>query len=208
MPSHGSLTHRQRTATKSRRTLGLRWLNFDPASFQEPRLRRPSLHRRLSAWCLAALVFGAGPAMAQYIWKDNRGQVHVSDMAPPRDIPDKDVLQRPATRPSRGQALPAGGSASAVPATALPGKLPVDPELEARRKRADDEAKARSRADEDRLALQRSENCQRARQQMAVLDNGQRLVRYNDRGERVLLDDAARADEAQAARRAMAQDCR
>ncbi len=146
--------------------------------------------------------------MAQYKWKDNRGQVHVSDMPPPRDIPDKDVLQRPSATASRVAATPAAGSASVPSATALPGKLPVDPELEARRKRADDEAKARSRADEDRLAVQRTENCQRARQQMAVLDNGQRLVRYNDKGERVVLDDAARADEAQAARRAMAQDCR
>ncbi len=171
-------------------------------------MRRSSLHRPLSALCLAALVLVAGPAVARYKWKDNRGQVHISDMPPPRDIPDKDVLQRPTAAASRVAATLAPGPASAASAAALPSKLPVDPELEARRKRAEDEAKARSRADEDRLALQRTENCQRARQQMATLDNGQRLVRYNDRGERVVLDDAARADEAQAARRAIAQDCR
>ena len=60
----------------------------------------------------------------------------------------------------------------------------------------------------ERLAAQRGENCQRARQQLATVETGQRLVRYNERGERIVLDDAARADEAQAARRAMAQDCR
>ena len=170
-------------------------------------MRRSSLHRRLSAVCLAALLLGAGPALAQYKWKDSRGQVHASDMPPPRDIPDKDVLQRPSSGPSRMAAAPATGATLAASA-ALPGKLPVDPELEARRKRAEDEAKALKRADEDRLAAQRSENCQRARQQMATLDNGQRLVRYTDKGERVVLDDAARADEAQVARRAIAQDCR
>jgi hypothetical protein len=160
---------------------------------------------------MAALLVGIGPAVAQYKWKDNRGQVHLSDLPPPRDIPDKDVLQRPSTALNRAAAMPAARSASvasAAAAAALPSKLPVDPELEARRKRAEDETKARNRADEDRLATQRAENCQRARQQMAVLDNGQRLVRYNDKGERVVLDDAARADEAQGARRAMAQDCR
>jgi hypothetical protein len=145
--------------------------------------------------------------MAQYKWKDQRGQVHVSDMAPPRDIPDKDVLQRPTAITSPLAVKPAAASASAASAATPPSKLPVDPELEARRKRAEDDAKARNRADEARLALQRTENCQRARQQMAVLDNGQRLVRYNNRGERTVLDDAARADEAQAARRAIALDC-
>ena len=170
-------------------------------------MRRSSLHRRLSAVCLAALLLGAGPALAQYKWKDSRGQVHASDMPPPRDNPDKDVLQRPSSGPSRMAAAPATGATLAASA-ALPGKLPVDPELEARRKRTEDEAKVLKRADEDRLAAQRSENCQRARQQMATLDNGQRLVRYSDKGERVVLDDAARADEAQAARRAIAQDCR
>lgn len=170
-------------------------------------MRRSSFHRRLSAFCLAALVLGASPALAQYKWKDNRGQVHVSDMPPPRDIPDKDVLQRPSSSPSRVAAAPGAGAAAAASA-ALPGKLPVDPELEVRRKRAEDEAKALKRTDEDRQSAQRTENCQRARQQMATLDNGQRLVRYTDKGERVVLDDEARADEAQVARRAIAQDCR
>lgn len=170
-------------------------------------MRRSSLHRLLSTVCLAALLLGAGPALAQYKWKDSRGQVHASDMPPPRDIPDKDVLQRPSSNPSRAAAAPAAGATLAASA-AQPGKLPVDPELEARRKRTEDEAKVLKRADEDRLAAQRSENCQRARQQMATLDNGQRLVRYTDKGERVVLDDTARADEAQAARRAIAQDCR
>ena len=49
---------------------------------------------------------------------------------------------------------------------------------------------------------------QRARQQLATLDSGTRLVRVDGQGERVVLDDAARANEAALARRVIASDCR
>ncbi len=165
----------------------------------------------LLASLLALLLVGAGPAQAQYKWKDARGQVHASDLPPPRDIPDKDVLQRPAaaTRPATA-VLPAAAASAATAGSAAQGapRAPVDPELEARRKRADDEARARAKVDEERLVAQRAENCQRARQQAAVLGNGQRLLRFNDKGERVVVDDASRADEAQAVQRVIASECR
>ena len=165
------------------------------------------------AWILLLLATSA-PAWAQYKWKDSRGQVHASDLPPPRDIPDRDVLQRPATaqRAANTAVAVPGASVSAstrASASAAPPIRPlVDPELEARRKRADEEARQRVRTDEERLAAQRAENCQRARQQLAMVDSGQRLLRYNARGEPVVLDDAGRADDAQAARRVMASDCR
>ena len=166
------------------------------------------------AWILLLLLATSAPAWAQYKWKDSRGQVHVSDLPPPRDIPDKDVLQRPATgQRSADTAVAVPGasvnaSTRASASAAPPIRPPVDPELEARRKRADEEAKQRMRTDEERLAAQRAENCQRARQQLAMADSGQRLLRYNERGEPVVIDDAGRADDAQAARRVMASDCR
>ena len=184
-----------------------RWLNSKIGQPREPHLRPHSTRRLAAVLGLLTLALAASPALSQYKWKDNRGQVHVSDLPPPRDVPEKDVLQRPnlAVRPAL--ASPAA-AASAASAPLLTSKPLLDPELEARRKRAEDEARARSRADEARLAAQRAENCQRARQQLATIESGQRLVRYNERGERIVLDDAARADEAQAAQRAMAQDCR
>ena len=43
----------------------------------------------------AALLALAAPVHAQWKWKDERGQVHVSDLPPPRDVPERNILQRP-----------------------------------------------------------------------------------------------------------------
>ncbi|MDO9283405.1 MAG: DUF4124 domain-containing protein [Aquabacterium sp.] len=153
------------------------------------------------------LALCCGAAAAQYKWKDSRGQLHASDQPPPREIPDKDVLQRPAPR-SQAAPVPPAAAAASAPASAAISRPPVDPELQQRRARAEQEAKARAKADEDRLALQRAENCQRARQQLATLDSGTRLVRVNDKGERVALDDATRASEMAQARNVIASECR
>lgn len=153
------------------------------------------------------LALCCSAASAQYKWKDSRGQLHASDQPPPREIPDKDVLQRPVARSLAAQVQPTSAGASA-PASAAINRPPVDTELQQRRARAEQEAKARAKADEDRLALQRAENCQRARQQLATLDSGTRLVRVNEKGERIALDDAARAGEMAQARNVIASECR
>lgn len=151
------------------------------------------------------LATAAGPAWAQYKWTDSRGQMHASDLPPPREIPEKDVLQRP-TAARKAAAAPAP-LASAASAAAL-AKPAVDPELEARRKKAALDAGAKARADADQQAAQRADNCQRARQQLGTLDNGQRLVQFNAQGERVVMDDAARARAAAQARQVVTTDCR
>ncbi len=149
----------------------------------------------------------ASPAWAQYRWKDSRGQVHASDLPPPREIAEKDVLQRPAA--GRNTAVAPAPAAAASPASvAAPFRPAVDPELEARRKRAEQDAAAKARADADKLSAQRADNCRRARQQLDTLDNGQRLVQFNAQGERVVMDDTARAATAAQARQVLASDCR
>jgi hypothetical protein len=160
------------------------------------------------------MALAAQPAWAQYKWRDSRGQVHASDLPPPRDIPDKDVLQRPAvvvrTAPATSPSASASASAASAPVAggAAAARAPMDPELEARRKKAELDAKASAKAEEDRQAAQRADNCQRARQQLATLDSGHRLVQFNAKGERTVMDDAARANETAQARRVVASDCR
>ena len=164
-------------------------------------------------WVIAALstmlVTGAPSAWAQWKWKDAKGQVHISDLPPPRDIPDKDVMQRPSESTRRAAATAAAqASAASAPAPVAATKPKVDPEIEARRIRQEQEQRAKEKANEEKASSQRSENCQRARQHLATLESGMRIARVNDKGEREILDDKARAEEMQRARQVMASECR
>ena len=163
-----------------------------------------------AAW-MAVVV--AAPAQAQWKWKDAKGQVHVSDIPPPREVQDKDILQRPAPAARKPGATPLAASVSATQAAAASAasaaaKSGIDPELAARKAKAEAEQKAKTKAEEDKLAQQRAENCQRARGHLAALQTGQRAARANAQGEREVLDDKGRAEESALARRVIESDCR
>lgn len=155
-----------------------------------------------------SLLLAAAPAFAQWKWKDGRGQIVVSDTPPPRDIPERDVLQKPELTVRR--AAPAAPSASAPPVTTaeVTAKPKVDPELEARRKKAEQEHTDRQKAEEEKVSAAKAENCKRARSHMSTLESGIRLSRTNDKGEREILDDKQRAEEMARTRQIIASDCR
>lgn len=161
---------------------------------------------RLSAWfCVGfSLCVAALPAAAQWKWRDARGVVVISDMPPPRDVPERDVLQKPTLVLQRQSAAPA----ASAPAVETAAKPKVDPELEARRKKAEAEQQEKHKAEEAQIAAQRADNCKRARAYADSLNSGIRLSRVNDKGEREILDDQQRAAEMQRARQAIEADCR
>jgi Domain of unknown function (DUF4124) len=171
---------------------------------------------------LFAIAFLVGsalalPASAQWKWRDKNGVVQYSDLPPPPGIPSQDVLQRASTG-RQGVASPsAAGSPAAVAtatpaATAAPGARGGEPELEARRRKAEQEkaekAKAEERANAERLAIAQADNCSRAKGHMKALDEGMRMTRTNASGEREVLDDKARAEEKARTREIMASDCK
>jgi hypothetical protein len=163
--------------------------------------------QRAAPWLVAlALLALSLPSHAQWKWRDKDGRVTVSDRPPPREVADQDILSRPAAA-RRAALLPSAAAASAASAVA-DGKGPLDREVEARRRAAEQEQAAKTKADETRVAAQRAENCQRARAQISTLESGQRLARVNGKGEREMLDEKARADELAQARDAATANCR
>jgi hypothetical protein len=153
------------------------------------------------------LITTAASAVAQtttpWKWRDKNGQVHISDMPPPREVSDKDILQRPVVMQRQATAQ---ATASAPSAAASANK--VDPELEARRQRARQEQEAKAKAEDPAVTEARAENCKRAQSYLRTLEDGTRQYRYNDKGEREVLDDQQRAAEMQRARQTIASDCR
>jgi hypothetical protein len=170
----------------------------------------------LFAALAAALL--ALPAEAQWKWKDKAGRVQYSDLPPPSGTAEADILGKPGAQ-RRAIAAPPTAAASAATTGALAtaaaaaasnplAPRTADPELEAKRKRAEAEHAAKLKAEEDRIAAARADNCTRARSQLATLESGIRLVRANQKGEREYVDDKQRAEETQRARDAIKSDCK
>ncbi|MDE2592989.1 MAG: DUF4124 domain-containing protein [Burkholderiales bacterium] len=150
----------------------------------------------------AALLTSPTSAVAgmQWKWKDAAGAIQYSDRPPPNGTPEKDILSRPAaaraaaTATAKPAADPSTPAASASAASKPEGKA-TDPELEAKRKKAEDEKKAAQKVEEEKAAKNRAENCQRAKSYQRTLNDGIRISRTNANGEREILDDKGRADE-------------
>jgi hypothetical protein len=176
----------------------MRTARSDSLAFARPRLALASL-----LLVGLALALASNAAQAQWKWRDKNGQITASDLPPPRDIPEKDVIQRP--DPNARPAPPPAPAASAAVGTAKPAP---ETELDRRRKAAEQEQAAKVKAEDERVAAQRRDNCTRARSHLATLDSGQRMVRVNEKGEREIIDDRGRADEARRAREVIASDCR
>ena len=140
-------------------------------------------------------------AVAQWQWVEKDGRKVFSDRSPPAEIQDKDILKRPPGAVRTAVVTDATAAAAAKPASApllkasapkLSGK---DAELEAKKKKADDEEILKKKAEEDKLAKAKAENCERAKSSLATLQSGVRMASTNAKGEREIYDDAKRQSE-------------
>lgn len=153
-------------------------------------------------------------AMAQWQWIDKDGRKVFSDRAPPADTPEKNILKQPAGR-SPAVILPAAATAPGTDAGTSSAKVEgmapklsgKDKELEEKKKQAEDAQAAKKKAEEQKIAQAKADNCARARQSKAGLDSGVRIASTNDKGERVIMDDAARAAETQRVQSIINADC-
>ena len=166
-------------------------------------------------WTPVVIVTALGmalalPALAQLKWRDKAGQTQYSDLPPPAGTAEADILLRPNAGQRRAAAAPVAAAAASDAASAAPRLAPKasEPELEAKRRKVEEEAAAQKKADEARMAAARADNCVRAKAQVRTMESGIRVTRTNEKGEREYLDDATRATEAQRSRGIVASDCK
>jgi hypothetical protein len=161
---------------------------------------------------------------AQWQWIDKDGRKVFSDQPPPADLPEKNVLKRAGSPPRVSFAptaanVPPADTAPGAPSAAAPSSgrtatasaakpSGVDKELEEKTRKAEEAEKAKRAAEEQKVAQAKAENCSRARQGKATLDSGIRVARLNDKGEREIIDDKARASEQQRMQSVIDADCR
>jgi hypothetical protein len=158
---------------------------------------------KLASRTLILAMAGASfaiPALAQWQWIDKDGRKVYSDRSPPSDIQEKNILKRPGG--ARMAAMPVANeepATDAKPKTSpnanapkLPGK---DAQLEAKKKQADEEEAAKKKADEEKVAVVKADTCERAKKGLSSIQSGNRVITTNAKGEREVLDDAAKAAE-------------
>jgi len=144
-------------------------------------------------------------AFAQWQWIDKDGRKVFSDRSPSADVPEKNILKRPAN--AKILAAPVTNDDPAVtgpepgvsPTVKKNGNAPAisgkDAQLEAKKKQAEDEVAAKRKADEERIAKTKADNCERATKGIANLQSGNRISLTNAKGEQEVLDDKGRASE-------------
>jgi type IV secretory pathway VirB10-like protein len=166
------------------------------------------------------VVFSAS-ALAQYMWLDASGRKVFSDQPPPTNIPAKRVLQQPgkaaastATDVSEKPNTEAGSDESK--STAAPKAAPTaakpdankDKDLEAAKKKIDEEAAAKKKAEQEKIDAAKADNCKRAKAAKATFDSGVRLGHTNSKGERGIMDEATRMVETKRVEGIIASDCK
>ena len=165
----------------------------------------------LLALLVASLI--ALPAAAQWKWRDKGGHVQYSDLPPPAGTAEGDILGRPSGSARKGAPATVAPVAAPGPATATSASASAprsgDPELEAKRKKAEEETAAKNKAEQERVAQMKLDNCSRARAQMTTLKSGIRLATTNAKtGEREFMDDKQRADEQRRVQDVISADCK
>ena len=165
---------------------------------------------------LRLTLFGLACALpavcsAQWQWIDKDGRKVFSDRSPPADVPANKILRQPGVTgtPVVADAPAAPAEAAKAQASASAPKITgKDKQLEDKKKQADAAEAEKKKAEEEQLAKARADNCARAKRAKAGFDSGIRMARTNDKGEREIMDDAARAAEAKRLDGVIANDCK
>lgn len=144
------------------------------------------------AICLLLTAISANAALVK--WVDAEGKVHYSDSAP-ADVTAKKL------RSSNGSE----GSAPAIGAPAQ--KSLAERETEWKKSQKTKEEAEQKVAKEKEAEQIKQKNCEGARSNLAAYENSPRMVQYDANGERTYLDDTARAQKIDEARKAVSSYC-
>lgn len=153
--------------------------------------------RPLPGLIAAAGLLLALPALAgSWQWRDAAGRMVYSDLPPPAEVRAEQILRSPTQR--------VDASAPASPAAAPNW---VDKEQASRKRAAEREESERKQREEREQLANSARACEDARTALRTLESGIRVAVLNERGERDVLDDAARTQRTDNMRKEVARSC-
>lgn len=140
---------------------------------------------------LGLLACSTSPAQAElYKWTDGQGKTHYSD------------------HPPTAQTKSIGRSAAGQADITSDAQKTLNEKEQAYQKRKKDAEEARAKADaEAEQARGKRKNCDKARKNLGVLLNTPRVYSTNAAGQRVYMNDAARASALASSQKAVDENC-
>ncbi|WP_374338002.1 DUF4124 domain-containing protein [Methyloversatilis sp.] len=126
-----------------------------------------------------------------YQYKDAQGRTVFSDSPPPGVSATRKNVPVP-------------------PAAAAPeGESPVQDKMQEFQKRREERLEKEAKDAKEKAAREKAaENCSRVRNRLAALRSGQRIVRFNEQGEREYIDDEARNREIEQTEKSVSEWCK
>jgi len=154
----------------------------------------------------STLLFGlcAAQAMAQYVWRDEKGIKQYSDMPPPASVPQSRILKAPGMRTPSSE--PANTEMPAPAGTPTSSSL-TERNAEFLKRRAEAAEKEKQATEKAAQEAQQKRACQQTEQYRQALESGERIARRTASGEREYLNDDERAQAIQDAKKQLG-NCR
>ena len=150
------------------------------------------MKRYLSILGIALISLNAHAGLSK--WVDAEGKVHYSDTVPP----EATQLQTVRNIAGKGQGdAPSGYSPKSL----------AEREADLKKSKQAKEAAADKQAQQNTQAEAKSRNCEAARQNAKTIEDGMRIVTYDSKGERVIMDDETRAKKLEEARQTISANC-
>lgn len=131
-------------------------------------------------------------------WVDADGKVHYSDKPPPPTAKSQKNLDL-----KNSPALPI-----AAPDSKGGEKSLAEKDLESRKRRVQTEEAAAKQTRDQEEAKSRKANCEQARNLLQALQEGQRISKFDEKGERVFLEDTDRAKAIEEAKKSADSWCK
>ncbi|HUX63876.1 MAG TPA: DUF4124 domain-containing protein [Sulfuricella sp.] len=156
----------------------------------------PIMRQFLTIVSMLALATAAQAGVTRWVGAD--GKVHYSDQPPPPTAKSQKTLDL-----KTSPALPI-----AAPDSKDGEKSLAEKDLEFRKRRVQAEETAAKQAKDQEEAKSRKANCEQARHQVQALQGGQRISKFDEKGERVFLEDNDRAQALEAAKKSADSWCK
>lgn len=150
----------------------------------------------LTIFSLLALATAAQAGVTR--WVDADGKVHYSDQPPPATAKSQKTLNLKSSP----------GLPNTVPDSKDGEKSLAEKDLESRKRKVQAEETAAKQAKEQEEAKVRKTNCEQARRQVQALQEGHRISKFDEKGERVFLEDNDRAQAIEEAKKSADSWCK